>query len=510
MPRHDTLAAVDLGSNSFHLQIGRVVDGQIYPLDAVREVVRLGGGLTAEKRIDRATQAAALEALAKFAERLRGFPRQAVRVVGTNALRVAKNSPQFLREARAALGFPIEVISGREEARLIYLGVAHALPAAPGSGEARRLVVDIGGGSTEFIIGTGFDPQLTESLYMGCLSYSLKYFSDGKVDKSRMKAAELAARQELAGILHAYRAAGWEEAVGSSGTARSLENILRENGFAAEGLTRDGLDRLRSLVIKQERADPDRIAGLRPNRAPVLLGGLAILGVVLEEFGIPAMRVADGALRHGVLYDLLGRVEHRDMRDVTVSQFMRRYHVDTAQAERIKHLSLMIHDALTPGAERDEDADRQMLEWAARLAEVGLSIEHAQYHKHSAYVLSNADMPGFSRMEQARLARIVLAHRGKLRKMQDAGLEGSDWKLVFALRIAALILRSRTDARLPFLRVAADAGGFAIDLPQSWLDENALSAAALESETDHWKSVGMKLAVSGLSDRKVSVLKQVR
>src|ERR687891_1104673 len=238
MARHDTLAAVDLGSNSFHLEIGRVVDGQIYPLDAVREVVRLGAGLTAEKRIDRATQAAAHEALAKFGERLRGFPRAAVRAVGTNALRVAKNSPQFLREARAALGFPIEVISGREEARLIYLGVAHALPVS----SQKRLVLDIGGGSTEFIIGTGLEPQLTESLYMGCVSFSLKYFPEGKVDKPRMKAAELAARQEIAGIVHAYRAAGWDEAVGSSGTARSMENILRDNGFAQDGLTREGLE----------------------------------------------------------------------------------------------------------------------------------------------------------------------------------------------------------------------------------------------------------------------------
>jgi len=506
MTRQETLAAVDLGSNSFHLEIGRVVEHQIYPLDAVREVVRLGGGLTSEKRIDRATQAQALEALAKFAERLRGFARQRVRAVGTNALRVAKNASQFLREARAVLGFPIEVISGREEARLVYVGVAHALPVSA----QRRLVVDIGGGSTEFIIGTGLEPQLTESLYMGCLSYSLKYFAEGKIDKPRMKAAELAARQELAGIIHAYRATGWDEAVGSSGTARSMENILRENGFAAEGLTREGLDRLRSLLIKHERADPDKIAGLRPNRAPVLPGGVAIMKAVFDELGIEAMKVSEGALRHGVLYDLLGRVEHRDMREVTVAQFMRRYHVDPPQAERMKSLALTIYDALTPGADRDEDADRQLLEWSARLAEVGLSIEHAQYHKHSAYVLSNADMPGFSRMEQARLARIVLAHRGKLRKMQDAGLEGADWKLVFALRVAALILRSRTEAKLPFLRVAADAGGFAIDLPQSWLDDNALSAAALESETDHWKSVGMKLTVSGLSDKKVSVLQQVR
>jgi len=510
MPRHDTLAAVDLGSNSFHLEIGRVVDGQIYPLDAVREVVRIGGGLTAEKRIDRATQAAALEALAKFGERLRGFPRAAVRAVGTNTLRVAKNSPQFLREARATLGFPIEVISGREEARLIYLGVAHAMPASSG----KRLVVDIGGGSTEFIIGTGFDPQLTESLYMGCVSYSLRYFADGKIEKSRMKAAELAARQELAALVKEYRETGWDEAVGSSGTARSIENILRENEFAVEGITREGLDRLRTLLLKTEEADPDRIAGLRSNRAPILPGGLAILIAVFDALGLESMKVSEGALRHGVLYDLLGRVQHRDMREATVAQFMRRYHVDVAQADRVRALALTVYDALMPGGDREEDPDRVMLEWAARLSEVGLSIAHAAYHKHSAYVLSNADMPGFSRMEQARLARIVLAHRGKLAKVQDAVPEGADplaeWRLVFALRLASLILRSRTDAKLPFLRVAADAGGFAIDLPQSWLDDNPLSADALEAEAGRWKAVGMKLEVSGLSDKKVSVLKQVR
>jgi exopolyphosphatase/guanosine-5'-triphosphate,3'-diphosphate pyrophosphatase len=506
MARHETLAAVDLGSNSFHLEIGRVVDGQIYPLDAVREVVRLGGGLTAEKRIDRATQAKALEALAKFGERLRGFPRPAVRVVGTNTLRVARNAPQFLREARATLGFPIEVISGREEARLIYLGVAHSLPISA----QKRLVIDIGGGSTEFIIGTGLEPTLTESLYMGCVSYSLKYFPDGKIEKSGMKAAELAARQELSSLTRQYRETGWDEAVGSSGTARAIENILRENELAAEGITREGLDRLRSLLLKHEEADPDRIAGLRPNRAPVLPGGVAILLAAFDALGLQSMKVAEGALRHGVLYDLLGRVQHRDMREATVAQFMRRYHVDAAQAERVRALSLKIYDALSPGAEREDDPDRLMLEWAARLAETGLSIAHAGYHKHSSYVLSNADMPGFSRMEQARLARLVLAHRGKLRKVQDAGFEGADWKLVFALRLASLILRSRTDAKLPFLRVAADPGGFEIDLPQSWLDDNPLSADALEAEAGHWKAVDMKLEVSGLSDKKVSVLKQVR
>jgi exopolyphosphatase/guanosine-5'-triphosphate,3'-diphosphate pyrophosphatase len=502
MARPDLLAAVDLGSNSFHLQVGRVVEGQIYPLDTLREVVRLGAGLTSEKRIDRATQARALEALQRIGERLRGLPRSAVRAVGTNALRVAKNSPQFLREARSALGFPIEVIAGREEARLIYLGVAHSTPPST----RNRLVVDIGGGSTEFIIGKGYDPLLTESLYMGCVSYSLAYFPEGRVEKSRMKKAELAARQELAGMVRAYRDLGWEDAVGSSGTARALESILRENGFSEEGITREGLDKLRSLLLKHERVDPDRIAGLRKDRAPVLPGGLAIMLAAFSELNIERMTVSDGALRHGVLYDLLGRVQHRDMREATVAQFMRRYHVDAAQAERVRTLALKILEQLHP--EEDEPgADRLMLDWAARLAEIGLSVAHAQYHKHSAYILSNADMPGFSRMEQQRLARVVLAHRGKLGKMQDAGLEGSDWTLVFALRIAALVLRNRTDARFPMLRVAGDKSGYSIDLPQAWLEENPLAAAALESETENWESVDLRFAVNGLSEKKVAQLR---
>ena len=510
MARHDLLAAVDLGSNSFHLAIGRVVESQIYPLDSLREVVRLGGGLTAEKRIDRATQARALEALAKFGERLRGFPKQAVRAVGTNTLRVAKNAPQFLRDARDALGFPIEVIAGREEARLIYLGVAHSLPA----GNQKRLAVDIGGGSTEVTIGVGLEPQLTASLYMGCVSYSLRFFPDGRVDKARMKAAELAARQELAGIVKEYNAAGWQEAVGSSGTVKALADLLAQNGYAEEGITHEGLERLRSHLIKLERADD--LPGLRHDRAPVLPGGLAIMLAVFDGFGIEKMSVSEGALRQGVLYDLLGRVEHRDMREATVSQFVRRYHVDAAQAERVRSLALRLYDALVPdsGEEgkdrpREDDADRQLLGWAARLSEVGLSIAHAQYHKHSAYVLSNADMPGFSRMEQQRLARVVLAHRGKLGKVQDAGIEGAEWLLVFSLRLAVLLMRSRTDAALPPLKASADAAGFTIEVPQAWLDDNPLTGAAFESESDIWRAVGMKLQVSAVSERRAAQIAKI-
>jgi exopolyphosphatase/guanosine-5'-triphosphate,3'-diphosphate pyrophosphatase len=495
MARHETLAAVDLGSNSFHLLVGRIVDGQIYPLDTLREQVQLGAGLTEDKRLDRASQSRALEVLARFCERLRGLPRDAVRAVGTNALRVAKNAPAFLREARERLGFPIEVIAGREEARLIYLGVAHALPPT----ESRRLVVDVGGGSTELIVGLGLKPRLMESLYVGCVSSSLRHFPGARIDKRSMKAAILEARQEIAVVSRSYLRYGWQEAVGSSGTARAIECILAENGFAGHGITRDGLDQLRELLIDAGRADPDRIAGLRSARAAVLPGGFAIMYAVFDELDIEKMTVSEAALRHGVLYDLLGRVEHRDMREATVAQFMRRYHVDFAQAARVRDLALRIYDQLA-GARSSEDVpDRMLLDWAARLAEVGLSIAHAQYHKHSAYVLSNADMPGFSRVEQQRLARIVLAHRGKLDKVASNGLENGDWNLVFALRLASTLLRRRTRVRLPAIRATAGDSRFSLELPKAWLARNALTAAALETEARQWETVGRQLVVRRMS-----------
>ncbi|TAK68339.1 MAG: exopolyphosphatase, partial [Betaproteobacteria bacterium] len=439
--QYETLAAVDLGSNSFHLQIGRIVDDQIYLLDGLREQVRLGAGLTRDKRIDRATQVRALEALRRFSDRLRGFPAEAVRVVGTNALRVAKNSRQFLAEAKEALGFPIEVIAGREEARLIYLGVAHSLPLS----RKKRLVMDIGGGSTEFIIGTGMQPELMDSLYMGCVSYSLKYFADGKVEKSAFKQAELAARSELQTIVKQYARHGWTGAVGSSGTARSIASILEANGWSEHGISAAGLDKLRSAFLKAGDIEHLLLPGMREDRAAILPGGLAIMCAAFAELGIEHMSVSDAALRQGVLYDLLGRVQKHDMRELTVRQFMRRYHVDTAQAERVAELAARLHRHMSATQSEPQ------LAWAACLHEIGISIAHNGYHKHSAYVIANADMPGFSRMEQAQLARLVLAHRGKLAKLQDLSPVPGDWALAFCLRLASLFCRSRTDPELPQL-----------------------------------------------------------
>jgi exopolyphosphatase/guanosine-5'-triphosphate,3'-diphosphate pyrophosphatase len=486
--RHNTLAAVDLGSNSFHLQVGRVEDGQIYLLDGLREPVRLGAGLTRDRKIDRATQLRALEALARFGERLRGFDPDSVRAVGTNTLRVAKNAPQFLAEARDVLGFPIEVIFGREEARLIYLGVSHTLPAS----EHRRLVVDIGGGSTEVIIGTGYEPELMESLPMGCVSYSLKYFADARVDKSSMKKAELAASNEVEGIVKAYRRAGWRGAVGSSGTAKSIGSVLVANGWSARGVSAQGLEKLRERLIKAGNIERLSLPGLREDRKPILAGGVAILGAIFSVLEIEEMEVSEGALRQGVLHDLMGRVQHHDMRELTVRSFMRRYHVDAAQAERVAEVARTLYAKLVP---RAREVDEYMLAWAAALHEIGLTIAHAAYHKHSAYILSNADMPGFSRDEQARLARLVLAHRGKLAKLEALPVKSADWLMLFCLRLAALFSRHRGDLKMPPIDCRATGSGFEVELPATWLDEHPLTVAALEAEAEEWKSFGLKLAI---------------
>lgn len=489
---YELVAAVDLGSNSFRLQVGRVVDNQIYPLDSLKESVRLASGLTPDKLLDSAAQERAIAALARFGERLRGFSPGAVRAVGTNALRVAKNVPEFLPRAEAALGFPIEIIAGREEARLIYIGASHWLPTAA----HKRLVVDIGGGSTEFIIGKRFEPQLMESLFMGCVSYSLRFFPGGRIDKKSMRDAEVAAGKEIELIAKEYLSCGWKEAVGSSGTAKAIAELLEMNNLnppGVTGLTREGMDKLRARLIKAGSADASGLVGLRQDRQLVLPGGLAIMCAVFAAFGIERMTYADGALRLGVLYDLLGRFHDHDMRDATVANFMRRYQVDTRQATRIERTAFHILQQLVP--EGASEGDVHFLLWATRLHEIGISIAHNGYHKHGAYILTFADMPGFSKKDQARLALLILGHRGKLEKV--AGMPPGDvnWKLLCALRLAVLFHRSRDDHALPPFRVVPGASGMTLELPQEWLAKNPLSAAALADEAAAWRGAGSEFRV---------------
>ena len=485
------LAAVDLGSNSFRLIVGRVEDtasgSQIYPVDALREPVRLGAGLSRDKYLDRASQARGWSALKRFGERLRDFHPDHVRAVATNTLRVAKNAADFLGEAENALGFPIEVIAGREEARLIYAGAAHSVPANAG----QRLVVDIGGGSTEFIIGLGYDPLIMESLYIGCVSHSRQFFPSGNVDEYTMRQAELAASREIQIISSQFRLAGWDQAIGSSGTARALAELLEANNLndsgVTHGITRGGLERLKRALIKAENANRLKLVALKGDRIPVLPGGLSIMLAVFNELGIDYADTTDGALRLGVLYDLLGRSHHEDMRAVTVEGFMRRYGVDRAQADRIGQLAVGFYAQLEPEPSQARDEANTFLGWAAALHEIGLTISHSAYHKHSAYIASNADMPGFSRTDQARLAMLVLGHTGKLGKLAQA--RDVEWRLLFCLRLAVLLCRRRAVLNLPTITLT-DTDGYGVRLPKAWVDENPLTDYSLIQEAAEWAKLG--------------------
>ena len=493
MAEQSTIAAIDLGSNSFHCQIARVAGDQFFPLDSLREPVRLGAGLSKDKKLDDESQERALACLARFGERLRGLDPHGVRAIGTNTLRVAKNNKQFLRRARTALGFPIEVVAGREEARLIYLGVSHSLPAS----RDKRLVIDIGGGSTECIIGTGYKPLKLESLFMGCVSYSLRYFRDGRITKSALKEADLAARAELEPIVGSYIRGNWQYAVGSSGTIRALAEILQLCGYTGGSITLAGLDRLRTQLLRAGDMASIELPGLRPDRQPVLIGGLAILYAVLDELNIDEMTPATGAMRQGILYDMLGRFHNHDMRDVTVTQFMQRYHVDAHQARRVGTFATTLYEKLSGNAAL-EDAPQQ-LGWAARLHEIGIPVAYSGYHKHSAYIISNADMPGFSREEQERLAALVLSHRRSLKKSWEI-LPEQDRAIVLALRLAVVLCRARRDTQFPPLEIKTQGDRLRLAFDASWLESNPLTATALREEIAEWTRIGHEIRVPGLDD----------
>jgi exopolyphosphatase/guanosine-5'-triphosphate,3'-diphosphate pyrophosphatase len=425
--------------------------------------------------------------LQRFGERLRGLSPEAIRCVGTSTLRIARNAEEFIPKAEVALGHPIEIVAGREEARLIYLGVAHSLPASPD----RRLVVDIGGGSTELIIGHGLRPHERESLHMGCVNYSQRFFARGKIDKASLKAAEMAARVEVERIAREFSRDNWQHAIGSSGTARALREILEQCGWSARGITSDGLAQLRSQLVKVGDVDALDLPGLSRDRRPVIAGGFAIMAGLFAELGIEQMDVAETAMREGILYDLLGRFHQHDMREATVDEFMRRYHIDTQQALRVKREALKL---LGAGGGNDEN-DARFLDWASRLHEIGLSVSHSGYHRHSGYILQNADMPGFSRTEQARLALLARAQRGALLKVPEfaAGeVSDNDRLLVWLLRQAVLLCRSRAEPRLPEVKVEASSKRFRLTLPEGWLDQRPLTQRALEEEALHWHAVATK------------------
>ena len=488
MHHQPILAAVDLGSNNFRLQVARVEGDQLYMLDSLREQVRLAAGLTDDKFLDAEAQQRALAALGRFAERLRDLPPEAVRVVGTNSLRVAKNAADFIPQAESVLGFPIEVIAGHEEARLIYVGVAHGMPQS----KDNRLVMDIGGGSTEFIIGSGLTPLILESLYMGCVSYSSRFFPDGKITKQNLKQAELAARGELQTIVTEFRGQ-WQEALGSSGTVRSIADILEQNGYSKNGITREGLEKLRAHMLKVGDVQKLDLPGLRADRVSTLASGFAIMNAAFSELDISVMRPALGALREGVLYDLWGRFHHNDMRDVTVQQFKQRYHVDSTQAMRVASLAKTFAKQFS--GDKFDEASEHLLDCAAGLHEIGISVAHSGYHKHTSYILANADMPGFSKKEQARLSLLALSQRGNLGKLQGQLKKTDDLILAMSLRLAVLFYRNRSDVALPALHCQSSGTKFHLSIDPEWLEQYPLTETALQDDVKQWKSLGVSLQI---------------
>jgi len=505
------LAAVDLGSNSFRLSIGRVVqqDGMahLYTVDRLRESVRLASGLDENNRLSDEAIARAITVLKRFGERLAGFSPTRVRAVATNTFRVATNIADVLPLAQQALGFPIAVISGREEARLIFSGVVNELPPS----EDNRLVIDIGGGSTELIIGRGDAPLRLASLFVGCVSHTRQFFPDGRITDARMRQAIVAAQRELAGIAGPYRRTGWREAYGSSGTAKGLLAILQESGWSRRGITLDGLQQLRAKLVRDGKVVMHELPGLKPERMPVLAGGLAIMLAAFQELKIACMMPGDGALRAGVLYDMLGRVSHHDKRDETVRQFVKRYQIDASQAARVKTLAQTFFRQLLPddGAhcgraqhgDARYDSERKDLQlalgWAGSLHEMGLSVAHAEYHKHGAYILEHADMPGFTHEDQALLAFLVLGHQGKLSKLRPLAPSRDRWLTLLCLRLAVQLLRRRSAGGERPLRLTVMENTIRIYVPKAWLHAHPLSEYTLQNESREWAKVGFTLEIVG-------------
>lgn len=482
------LAAVDLGSNSFRLSIGRVVQhnghAQIYTIDRLNESVRLAAGMGPDKYISPDAIERAVVILKRFNERLAGFHPNRVRAVATNTFRVARNLSEVLPAAEAAFGFPIEVISGHEEARLIFSGISNELPPSPN----RRLMIDIGGGSTEVIIGKGLKPLLLSSLYMGCVSYTDKFFADGVITEERMNNAILTARRELEGITRQYRKTGWQEAYGSSGTAKGLVAILQENGMSKKGITLEGMELLRKRLVHDGKVDMRNLSGIKPHRAPVLAAGLAIMMAAFQELKIRQMLPGEGALRVGVLYDMLGRESEHDQRDQTVQQMIKRYQVDTRQSHRVHDAAMQFFGQLKlPDTPEVQELQRQ-LGWAADLHEVGLSIAHADYHKHTAYVLEHADMPGFSNDDQMLLSFLSLGHQGKLGKLKRFESNNTWWLTLLSLRLAVMLMRRREDRETLPLSLRTRGKTVQIQLDHEWMASHPLTQASLLAEVQAWQS----------------------
>jgi exopolyphosphatase/guanosine-5'-triphosphate,3'-diphosphate pyrophosphatase len=475
--------------------VARYSHGQLVIIDRLREMVRLAAGVAENGRIDKDVAARALACLQRFGQRLRDMHADSVRVVGTNALRLAHKKQAFLERAREALGHPIEIIAGMEEARLIYSGVAHTMPSEPG----KRLVVDIGGGSTELIIGEALNPLELESLQMGCVSWSERFFRDGKISAKRFERARLAARLELEPVQAEFRHLGWDNCAGSSGTVRAIGEVIRALDPAVLVINPAGITRAIEYCVDAGHTRELTLEPITEDRRPVFPGGLAILAEIFSVLDIQEMRIAEGAMREGLLYDMLGRYKREDARERTVRAMQQRYHVDIAQAERVEATARNFLEQTREAWKLEEPFAHLALKWTARLHEIGLDVSHSGYHRHGAYLLENADMPGFPREEQRLLARVVGAHR---RKLMLEGVEElvPPWDrsavyLIALLRLAVLLHRGRSSTALPPLELSATARSLEMRFPPGWLRDHPLTSADLQQEVDYLRMSGFRLRV---------------
>jgi exopolyphosphatase/guanosine-5'-triphosphate,3'-diphosphate pyrophosphatase len=482
------IAAIDLGSNSFHMIVARWENGQLALLDRLREPVRLGFGLQEDGSLSEDARLRALACLERFGECLRAYPSRRVRIVGTKTLRSVNDSRQFLLDAETRLGHPVEIISGDEEARLIYLGVAQCI--APDKGN--RIVMDIGGGSTEVILGEGMKPLLKESLNMGCVAITKKFFMDGKVTEKLVTKALIACLQELEPVNEDFIKLGWNEVLGASGSIKAIAKVCETHGWSDGTIQLESLEKIIQLYCKHGAMDLT-LPGLSEDRQPVFLGGVIVLAALFEALELKSMTAADWALREGLLFDLKGRLENRDIRQASVDALAQRFHVNIDKAKAVEKTALNLLKQVAEDWKLTADDANKLLGWAARLYQVGLDIAHNDYHKHSAYVVQNVDLAGCSRVEQTQLAALVLAHRKRFPNNKFPMENISLVRLAILLRLAAIFHRGRIKENLPAIKLQVNKQQLVLSLPTKWLEKHPLTLADLETEQRCLVEVGYEL-----------------
>jgi exopolyphosphatase/guanosine-5'-triphosphate,3'-diphosphate pyrophosphatase len=489
----DLLAAVDLGSNSFHMVVARYVLGQLRVVDRLKDTVRLAEGLDAKGGLDPAVRDRALECLSRFGQRLREIPPQRVRAIATNSVRRLAAPHAFLMPAESALGHAIEVVAGREEARLIYLGVAHAQPPKP---DDLRLVIDIGGGSTECIVGSGFEAIERESMQLGCIATTRRFFADGVLSPERWREALAEVTAQFQQFASAYRALGWQEELGSSGTIKAIGEICAEMKLTKGAISAEALPAVRNRLLKASHIDDIDLPGLSDGRRAVIAGGILVLEAAFDALGLHRMQVSKAAMREGALYDMLDRGSSLDPRETSVEALMERYGIDRAQAARVEATALRLFDQVAASWSLDAD-DRLMLSRAARLHELGLAIAHSKYHVHGAYVIEHSDVAGFSRQQQQFLAALVRTHRRTIPKAPFDALPdrllAQVRRSTALLRLAVLLHRAHEADPIPQLDAEADGDSLTVTLAGRWLGARPLLKADLGGEPEMLERIGIAL-----------------